>query len=84
MKYFRCFPIHRCQGYRVWSHTSHMEISVAFAIPQCAQIVEKAHGIPWEQLTDPLVSDKPNTALYSTTERFDCIRSGVFTQENIR
>ena len=56
-----------------------MEISVAFAIPQCAQIVEKAHGIPWEQLTDP-----PNIALYSTTERFDCIRSGVFTQENIR
>lgn len=39
-----------------------MEISVAFAIPQCAQIEEKAHGIPWEQLTDPLVSDKPNTA----------------------
>ena len=39
-----------------------MGISVAFAIPQCAQIVEKAHGIPWEQLTDPLVSDKPNTA----------------------
>lgn len=62
MKYFRRFPIHRCQGYRAWSHTSHMEISVAFAIPQCAQIVEKAHGIPWEQLTDPLVSDKPNTA----------------------